>query len=295
MSEIGFLGAGAMGARMASKLLDDGHVVRIWNRTVDRVRPLVERGAKLARSPREAATNADFVFSMVRDDEASHQVWLDETEGALAALPRGAVAIECSTLSLSWIRSLHLHCEQEGHLFLEAPVAGSRPQADQRQLIFFAGGSDLAFARSEPVLSRLASAVHHAGGAGAGMALKLAVNAMFGIQVAALAEVIGMLHQQEIDVKQALEILAATPVFSPSAKGAALSMATQSFAPMFPVELVVKDFGYILDAATSDSRAPLCSAAADLFDKGRQLGLGEENITAIVQLFAAGVLGAVES
>ncbi|MGA7317566.1 MAG: NAD(P)-binding domain-containing protein [Silvibacterium sp.] len=109
MSKVGFLGLGAMGSRMAANLLKAGHTVTMWNRSPAAEEALVASVARKASSPKEAADGADFVVAIVRDDEASKNVWLDSTEGALAGMHPGAVAIESSTLTPEWIRELSEH------------------------------------------------------------------------------------------------------------------------------------------------------------------------------------------
>ena len=99
-NKIAFLGLGAMGSRMAINLVQAGHSLHVWNRTRERCNPLVDMGATAHDSPREAAQQADIVFSMVRDDAASRSVWLDGKTGALAGMAADTLAIEYSTLSL---------------------------------------------------------------------------------------------------------------------------------------------------------------------------------------------------
>ena len=102
MTRIGFLGTGVMGVGMARQLIAAGHDLSVFNRTVEKTRPLVEQGARLAITPREAADGADVVFAMVGDDEASEHVWMGALDGALAAnLKPGTIVVECSTLSHS--------------------------------------------------------------------------------------------------------------------------------------------------------------------------------------------------
>jgi len=161
MSKISVLGLGAMGARMAAHLIKAGHDVTVWNRTADAAKPLVAAGATQAQTPKEAAAGAAFVVAMVRDDDASRRVWLDPDNGALAGMSAGAVAIESSTLTPGWIRELGHAIAERGVALLEAPVSGSRVQADAGQLVYFVGGDDTTLARAEPVLKAMGSAVHH--------------------------------------------------------------------------------------------------------------------------------------
>ena len=285
MQKIAFLGLGAMGGRMARQLLAAGHNVTVWNRDGDKANPLRDVGAEVALSPGDATAGADFVFSMVRDDDASRRVWLDETTGAVARMAPGSVAIECSTVSIDWARELAARCAERGCAFLDAPVAGSRPQAEQRQLIFFVGGDNEAFARASPILTALGSAIHHAGPSGAGAAVKLAVNALFGVQVASLAELIGMIRRSGFDPTKAIDILGATPVCSPAAKSAAASMLAGAFAPMFPVELVEKDFAYAQAAAGEPQNAPMTATARAVFRRAIEQGFAHMNLTSVVDLY----------
>lgn len=283
---IAVLGMGAMGSRMALALLKAGHTVTVWNRTTGRLPGLTAAGAKAASTPRAAVADAELAIVMVRDDAASRQVWLDPETGALAGLADGAIGIDSSTLSVAGVRALGQAFEAAVRAFLDAPVSGSRPQADAGQLIYYVGGRPEVLARAEPVLRAMGVAVHHAGAVGDGAALKLAVNALFGIQVAALAETLGVLAQRGIDLTQAVAILGETPVLSPAAKGAAASMLSGAFAPQFPVDLVEKDFGYALaTGGPAAPDAPLTQAARAVFARAIQQGFGDDNLTGVVRLY----------
>jgi 3-hydroxyisobutyrate dehydrogenase len=251
------------------------------------MQPLLEAGAKAADSPRAAVADAAYAIAMVRDDAASRFVWLDENGGALAGMQRGAVAIESSTLSISWTRHLATCCAEAGAHFLDAPVSGSRPQAEAGQLIFLVGGEASVLATAEPILAPMASTVLHAGASGAGAALKLAVNTLLGIQVAGLAEVIGALIRAGIDPVRGVEVIAATPVCSPVARSAAGSMLSGEFPPMFPVELIEKDFAYALEGEPdAPTRLPLVEATRAVFASAVAKGMGSLNMTSVVRLYS---------
>lgn len=280
--KIAFLGLGAMGARMAGNLIKTGFEVTVWNRTAARADSLLQIGAAWAGTPAEAAKDADFVISMVRDDQASRDVWLASETGALGAIRDGATAIECSTLTVDHVHMLAAKAEVQGVPFLDAPLAGSRPQADAAQLIFLVGGDVAVLDTARPALEAMGSAVHHAGATGAGTAVKLAVNALLGIQAAAMAELIGMLQKTGTDPATALEILGATPVISPIAKGVASMMLAGAFQPMFPVDLMEKDFGYI-QAAGDDM--PMTAATRAVLQHAIEEGFGADNFTGLVRLY----------
>jgi 3-hydroxyisobutyrate dehydrogenase len=282
MTSIAFLGLGAMGSRMAANLARAGHALTVWNRDSAKAAPLAAMGARVAATPGEAAAAGAVVIAMLRDDEASRRVWLGDG-GTLAAMRPGAIAVECSTLSLAWVRELAGAARARGTSLLDAPVAGSLPQAEAGQLIFLAGGDAGALAQAEPILRGTGAAVHHAGGSGMGAAVKLAVNALLGIQVAAMAEIIGLLVQAGADPARAIEIIGSTPAASPSAKGAAAMMLAPPVTPLFTVDLVEKDFGYI--AAAAGKGAPVAAAARAAMQAASARGLGGANLTSLVELY----------
>jgi 3-hydroxyisobutyrate dehydrogenase len=285
-TRIAFLGLGAMGSRMAINLLKAGFPVTVWNRSEDAMQLMKNQGALLASTPREAARNADFVFSMVRDDVASRSVWIDPDTGALQGMQSNAIAIESSTLTANWTRELNQLCESRGISFLEAPVAGSRPQADAAQLIYFVGGKAEILERAKPILSIMGAAIHHAGSVGDAAIIKLFVNALFGLQVAGLAELLGMVRNAGLDPIKALEIVSSTPVASPAAKVAGSAMLAGNFAPMFPINLVKKDFEYFLQAAEQvQSHTPVIEAVHEVLARAALEGIGESNITGLAKLY----------
>jgi 3-hydroxyisobutyrate dehydrogenase len=141
-------------------------------------------------------------------------------------------------------------------------------------------------ATAEPLLRAMGSAVHHAGPVGNGIIVKLTVNALLGIQVAAIGELIGFLKHAGADAAKAIDILTSTSVCSPAAKIAAASMIGHDFAPMFAAELMEKDLGYIVDAAeAAQARIPVSTAAREAFREGLSKGHAHENMTSIVQLY----------
>ncbi len=285
MSKISFLGLGAMGSRMASNLLKAGHSVTVWNRTPDTATALVSAGATLAATPREAATSADFVIAMLRDNEASREVWLSIDSGALAGMKTGAVAIESSTLTPSWTRELGGLAAERGVKFLEAPVVGSRPQAEAAKLIYYIGGDESTLKLAEPVLKALGESIHFVGPVGSGALVKLATNALLGVQVTALSELIGLLRSAGADVAAAIKAISSTAAWSPAASNLSASMLTGNFAPQFPIELIEKDFGYAVDTASSPAAVPTIAAARGVFQRAIESGLGEKNMTSVVLQF----------
>ncbi len=284
MDRVALLGLGAMGSRMAVKLIEAGFEVTVWNRTRARAEALV--GARIAPTPRAAAAEAALVISMVRGDEASKAVWLDPQGGALQGLAPDALAIECSTLSVPWVRTLASTFGDAGRMFVDAPLAGSRPQADAGKLIFFVGGGEEEFDRVKPVLTPMAAAVHHVGDAGAGATLKLMVNSLLAAQVGLIGELIGFAAASGIEPEHAVEIIGSTPVCSAAAKVSAQAMVAGAWAPAFPVDLVAKDLRLLARSAGQvNADVPVSTCVGEVYEQGIRQGIGEDNITGIVQLY----------
>jgi 3-hydroxyisobutyrate dehydrogenase len=286
MMKITFLGLGAMGSRMAMSLLAAGHAVAVWNRSPRRAAPLVEAGATVHDTPRAAVAGAHVVCAMLTDDDASRDVWLNEETGALAGMSPDTLAVEHSTLTPNWVKTLGARAASRGVRFVDAPVTGSRPQAEARQLLFLVGGEEGSVAELRPLLSVMGAAVHHVGPVGAGASMKLAVNALFGIQIAAMAEVLSLLEKSGLEAGKALETLGAMPVMSPAAKGAGTLIAARKFDPLFPITLVEKDFRYIAEAGRAvGSRTPTADAAHALYLEAIAAGHGGDNIHGVAKLF----------
>jgi 3-hydroxyisobutyrate dehydrogenase-like beta-hydroxyacid dehydrogenase len=287
MSKIAFLGLGAMGSRMAANLVKAGHEVTVWNRDPARAEAFRQQNARIAGTPRAAATGAAVVISMVTDDAAARSVWLDPATGALAALGPGAIAIESSTVTPAWIEELGAAVTARGARLLDAPVAGSRPQAEAAQLVFMVGGAREAFDAARPVLDAMGVSIMHVGGLGQGAVLKLAVNTLFAAQLESVAELLGFLTRNGFAADEAAALLGAFPIVAPPIAGAAKMMAAKSVAPLFTIDLIEKDLGYIIDtAARSGASLPGAQSARAAFQRAQQQGLGQANISGLAAVFA---------
>lgn len=286
MAEIAFLGLGAMGSRMAQRLADAGHDVRVWNRSAGRAAALAAPRITVADTPAAAARKASFVIAMLRDDAASREVWLAPETGALAAMAPGAVAIESSTLSRQWVMELSAAAAARGLAYIDAPVVGTRPQADSGTLTHLVGADATDLERARPILAAQGNTLHHLGPVGSGTAMKLAVNLLFTGQVALLAEALGALVRQGLTIEAAVTLLGETPVISPVARIALQSIAAARFDPLFPIELVAKDLGYFATSAESaGARAPLAEALRNAYGQADAAGFGGEQLTAIAKLY----------
>jgi 3-hydroxyisobutyrate dehydrogenase len=271
---------------MANNLLRAGHELTVWNLTPEPVKKLVASGAKPASTPREAARGNEFVVTMVTNDVVSRRVWLDAADGALSGMGPGAIAIDSSTLTPAWVRELAGVMTTVGVALLDAMVSGSTPQAERAELVFLVGGDANSLRRAEPVLKTLGSTVRHAGPVGCGAFAKLATNALMGVQLAALAELIGMLKSQQVDARKILDAVSATAMWNPHLTRDAESMLTGNFETQFPVRLLEKDLDYTVQTGGGEASMPTVSAVRSIFRRAIDENLGDLNTTAVAKLFS---------
>ncbi len=281
---VGFCGLGAMGSGMAARLLTAGHQVVVWNRRKERAEPLVAKGARLAASPREAATGVEAIISMVADDPASRAVWLGP-DGALAGAAPGTMLIESSTLSPVWCEELARTAAAKECQLLDAPVTGGKAQAASGELRFLVGGSVDALERARPILSAMGKEILHLGPTGAGARMKLINNFVCGIQAAALAEAVALIERVGLDRATALSVLAKGAPGSPLVNAVGPRMTTPDGTVYFGLALMHKDLTYSI-AEAERAGVPLRTAetARELYSTAIAQGLGDKDFSAIVEV-----------
>lgn len=286
MKTIAFIGLGTMGSAMAQNLLQSGFSVVVYNRTRDRALPLQALGAKIADTPKAAAQNADAVFTMVTDDAASRAVWLGD-QGILAGANPQTILIESSTVSPNWIRELSDRAQ--GFRLLDAPVAGSQPQAIGKELIFLVGGDQDTVAHASPIFQAMGKSVMHLGDLGSGILMKLISNLMIGVQVATLAEALNFAQHSGLDMAQVIQALSNGSAGSPVVRAKAAQIAAQNFTPNFALHLLHKDLGYALEeAGKQNAPLPTTATARELYRMAMGQRLGDRDFTAIAQVFGQG-------
>lgn len=228
MAKIAFLGLGKMGSGMAARLVEAGHDVTVYNRTKSRTNILVAMGATAADTPREAAQNAEAVFSMVGDDAASRAMWTGP-DGVLAAdTAENALAVECSTLSHDWVLDLAEQANAAGFKYIDCPVTGWPQFAARGELVLFVGSDADGVEALRPFAKPLAKEIVHFGPIGAGSAYKLIVNLMGSVHIAAAAEGMLVAEAAGLDLDLVAKMLGSGGSGSPQCAHNALKMADES-------------------------------------------------------------------
>jgi len=286
MSTVGFIGLGAMGSRLAGRLLDGGHEVCGTNRTPAKAQPLIDRGLTWKATPREVAAAAEFTISMVSDDDALLAI-SDGPDGILAGLAPWKTYIDMSTVSPAVSRQLSDRVAATGALMLDAPVSGSIPQAESGTLTIMVGGDPGAFALAEPLLGELGGSVTRIGPNGQGLLLKLAINISLAVQTLAFSEGLVLAEAGGVDPAIATAVMGSSPIGSPMLKGRIPLLLDLPETAWFDIELMHKDIRLAREAAAElGTELPSATVADSLLTRASQLGYGHRDIAALHQVLA---------
>jgi len=277
MTEVAWIGLGAMGSRMAARLRDAGHELVVWNRTREKAEEL---GVAIAGTPREAAERAEFVFTMLADPDALRSV-TEGDDGLLTGLRDGSVLVEMSTVGPQAIAQLSEQMPARASL-LDVPVLGSLPQAESGTLKLFAGGDDAAFERVVPLLEALGEPLR-TGPLGSGAAAKLVANATLVGTIALLGETLALADALGLSRETIWEVLAATPLDA-QAERRRPAVDSGEYPPRFRLSLGLKDAELVRAAgAEAGLELPALDAARAHLAAAEAAGLGNEDYSAVLR------------
>jgi 3-hydroxyisobutyrate dehydrogenase len=190
--------------------------------------------------------------------------------------------IECSTLTVEWVKELADAAQRRQCDFVDAPVTGSKPQAASGELLFLAGGTQSAVERARPVLSVLGRGVICVGGTGSGALLKLVNNFLCAVQAASMAEALAWMEHSGINVDQAVKVLGEGAPGSPIIRRTAERAAQNDFTPFFSLRLMIKDLMYaIREGSRSGVELRTATAALQRFRQAEEKGFGEKDFAAV--------------
>ncbi len=287
MATIAFLGLGQMGSGMAGRLLAAGHIVHLYNRTAARASPLLERGARLFATPAAACAGVDAVISMVTDDPASRTIWCG-AEGVLSApLNPNAFAVECSTLSQSWVLELATRAQARGLRYIDAPVTGLPNAAAAGALILLVGAASPDLEAARPLLGAFSEHLIHFGPVGAGTAYKLIINMLGAVQIASVAEALAIAERAGLDLHTVADAIATGQAASPQVVRNSRRMVAGDHHRdiVFTPRLRLKDVSYALQLTQALGIAsPFGSLAEAAFHQLCEAGLQDANESAILEV-----------
>ena len=284
--QIGFIGLGIMGSRMARNLLASGHELTVYNRTRERADPLVAAGATRADTPAAAASGAEALITMLSTHVVIQTLAVEEN-GFLAAMPRGCRWVDCSTVHPGFVRWMAGLAGAHGVHYVDAPVAGTKGPAATGELIFLAGGRRKDIDYCQPLFDSMGQKVIHMGGIGQGAAMKMAVNLMLGSAMAAYSEALVLGESLGLSRQMMAEVLLASPVSAPFLKAKQALIDQGNFDAHFPLRWMRKDLQLAAQSAYEQGVAlPALNAIKELYALAEKDGMGAQDFAAVWQFLS---------
>jgi 3-hydroxyisobutyrate dehydrogenase len=283
IERVAFCGLGIMGGPMAENLTRAGFELSVWTRTAQKAASFAaEHRARAAATPAEAAAGSQAVVTMVPDSPEVEST-LVGPDGAAGALGTGGLAIDMSTIAPTAAKALGERLAEGGIDFLEAPVSGSRPKAEDGTLTIMAGGERHAFERALPLLEAMGERIVHVGPQGHGQLAKLLTNTMGAVNAAALAEAVLTVKRAGVDPDAFLEVAAGSAGASTVLALKGRPMFDENFEPLFKLEHMLKDLRHCLDEARAlGVELRLGAVAEGLYARAAREGHGEEDFAAVI-------------
>jgi 3-hydroxyisobutyrate dehydrogenase-like beta-hydroxyacid dehydrogenase len=280
---VAFFGLGIMGWPMAANLAKAGYELSVWTHSEGKAERFAsENAARAAGTPRLAAEGADAAITMVVDSPEVEATLLGE-DGAAEGLDDGALCIDMSTIAPSAAQDLGERLSDRGLQFLEAPVSGSKPKAEDGTLTIMAGGSEEAFGRARPLLQVMGELIVHVGPQGHGQMANVLTNTMGAVNAAALGEAVTVARTAGLDPDAFLEVAGGSAGNSTVLQLKGRPMFEHGFEPLFKLEHMLKDVRHCLAEARRLGLEPeLAEHAERLFASAAEHGHAGEDFAAIV-------------
>lgn len=286
MAKLGFVGLGVMGSRMVKRLLDAGHEVTGYNRTMSKAQWLLDAGMKWADSPRAAVEASDISLSMVTNTAALQDI-ANGSKGLLASLKTGKIHIDMSTVSPAYSQELAKQVEAKGAAMLDAPVSGSVITLEEGKLSLMVGGDADVFEKVKPILLDIGPKVTYVGRNGLAVTMKIATNLSLAVQMLAFSE--GVLIAEKAGIKReiAVEVLTNSVIASPMVKYRGPFVLQMPEEAWFNVNMMQKDMNLALELGRQlDIPLPTTAVTNEMLTAARGLGFEDQDFAVMFDALA---------
>jgi 3-hydroxyisobutyrate dehydrogenase-like beta-hydroxyacid dehydrogenase len=286
---VGFAGLGRMGTQMARRVLTAGFPLTVWNRSPERIDSLTSAGARAVETPKALAESSQVVITMVSDAAALGDV-LRGDAGLLAGLGAGSILVDTSTIGAAAAIEFAGAVRERGADWIDAPVSGSTALAEKGELTLMMGGDRDAIERAEPVLAAFSRKRFHLGGAGAGAAMKLAVQAVLAVLNEAVAEGLVLAERAGIAREAAYDVFSGGAVAAPFVLYKRDAFVRPADTPVaFTVDLMRKDLGLVLELAREAGiELAAVHAADEMLVRASDLDLGDDDFSSVAEVIRRG-------
>jgi 3-hydroxyisobutyrate dehydrogenase-like beta-hydroxyacid dehydrogenase len=284
IDRLGFIGIGYMGRPIARRLLESGFRLTAYDRNRANAEELVVYGANVAQSVSELSSSCGVVLSCLPSDEAVLDIYRGP-DGVFAHAHSGSLVIDLSTVHPETAQQLSRVGVEHGVEVLDVTISGSTPAAENGLLTLFGGGDKQRFDAAESIFRVIAKKYFYLGPSGSGATMKLVVNTLLGIGMQAIAEAVALGEKAGLDRKRLLEVLSQTAVVAPAHAGKLEKAMKSDYSPQFPIRLMNKDFGLILElAAAVGARMPAAGAAFEINARQSDEGAEQDFSAVILQM-----------
>jgi 3-hydroxyisobutyrate dehydrogenase-like beta-hydroxyacid dehydrogenase len=280
---VGFIGLGIMGSRMAANLVRAGFELTVWNRTAAKAEEWAARhGAAVASSPQALASNSDVVISMVVDGEQVESVLLGDEGAGHGA---GLLCIDMSTIGPAAARQIGKRLAERDVSFMDAPVTGSSPKAEDGTLTIMAGGEQRDFERARPLFEAMGELVLHVGPVGQGQLVKVINNAVGAANAAVLAEALLAGARAGADLDALVQVMEAGSGASAMLALKQEPMRSHDYTTLFKLAHMLKDVRLCLEQAEAVGvRMELVEETAGILADADARGLGDQDFAALLEI-----------
>ena len=288
---LGFVGIGYMGRPIARRLLESGFKLTAYDREHSKSEELTQYGGTVAQSVSKLSSSCNVVLSCLPSDEAVLDTYTGP-DGVFANVQRGSLAIDLSTLYPETSQQLSRLGSERGVEVLDVTISGSTPAAENGLLTLFGGGNKECFDGAESIFRVIAKKYFYLGTSGSGATMKLVVNTLLGIGMQAIAEAVALGEKAGLDRNRLLDVLAQTAVIAPAHAGKLQRAMKRDYSPQFPIRLMNKDFGLILNLAVAvGARMPAAEVAFEINARQSDEGAEQDFSAVILQMEKRAHLG----
>jgi 3-hydroxyisobutyrate dehydrogenase len=282
LTEVGIIGTGMLGKEVGLHLLESGIKLNVYNRTKEKTKELVEKGAKSFDSPKEIAKNSELVLTVVKDADAVRAVSFGQN-GIVAGKHNDLVVADMSTINPNDSKNIAKKFHDEGIIMLDTPVMGGPNVAINGQLVMMASGNEEAFEKHKKVFQTIAHKTFFLGENGTAHSVKLAMNLQIGMLALAISEGITLTRGAKVNPETFLKILNSTYFKTGMSENKAYQMIKDKVEPTFTLRNLKKDLDTINDAAKSYGlKLPMASQALEVYNKAVEEGFGDIDYTGIL-------------
>ena len=290
--KIAFIGLGNMGAPMARNLIKAGHALNLFDLNQSVLKELAELGGRISDSPRDAATGAELVITMLPAAAHVRSVWLGE-DGVLAGIGQGVPAVDCSTIDPQTIRDVAAAAAKQGVAVADAPVSGGTGGAQAGTLTFMVGATPELFATLQPVLAQMGRNIVRCGDVGTGQIAKICNNLLLGISMVGVSEAMALGDALGIDTQVLAGIINSSTgrcwssdTYNPWPGVIETAPSSRGYTGGFGADLMLKDLGLATEAARQAKQPVILGAVAQqLYQSMSQRGEGGKDFSAIINSY----------